>query len=158
AQDSAALRKELLWMQYEREAQAAADQGNYDEAATKLKAAVEQAESFGENDPRLSATIEGLASIYHEQGKEAEATELEDRIAKIQEQHPEREANREATDLDQLVELTLSLVPKKLQKEDWASYEKLTTKLSHLAQLCITQKEYGKAEVLFKKELEIERT
>ena len=157
AEDSAALRKELLWMQYEREAQTEADQGNYDEAANKLRAAVEQAENFGENDSRLSATLELLANLYHGQGKEAEAAEIEDRVAKIQEQHPEREANREATDLNQLVELTLSLVPKKLQKEDWASYEKLTTKLSHLAQLCVTQKEYGKAEVLLMKELEIER-
>ncbi|HEY9870795.1 MAG TPA: serine/threonine-protein kinase, partial [Candidatus Obscuribacterales bacterium] len=156
AAEKQALQNELTWMQYEREGQTLLDQGNYAEAEKKLRAAVELAEQFGETDSRLSTSLEMLANLYREQNRDGEADEIGERIARIAEQHPEHEVRREASNLNQLVDLTLTLVPKVLHKEDWASYKKLTHKLSHLANLCIEQKEYARAEELLKKELEIE--
>lgn len=44
-------------------------QGKIPEAEVKFLAALEEAEKFGEDDPRLALTLNNLAAMYHEQGK-----------------------------------------------------------------------------------------
>jgi tetratricopeptide (TPR) repeat protein len=43
--------------------------GRIPEAEVQFKAALEEAEKFGEEDPRLALTLNNLAAMYHEQGK-----------------------------------------------------------------------------------------
>jgi tetratricopeptide (TPR) repeat protein len=51
----------------------AMDKGDYAAAETSLEKASQEAESFGPDDPRLSATINNLASAYEKEGKLAKA-------------------------------------------------------------------------------------
>ena len=43
--------------------------GRIPEAEVQFKAALEEAEKFGEEDQRLALTLNNLAAMYHEQGK-----------------------------------------------------------------------------------------
>ncbi len=51
-------------------------QGNYPEAEKQLGATLKEAEGFGPRDPRLATSLFGLASVYHTQGRYAEAEPL----------------------------------------------------------------------------------
>ena len=64
---------------------AAYRQGNYNEAVKQTKAALEAAEAFGPDDLRLANTLNILASLYHAQGKYAEAEPLHKRALAIHE-------------------------------------------------------------------------
>jgi len=63
----------------ERYTQAGAEayqQGNYAEAEKQCLAALQEAEEFGPEDPRLATILNNLALVYREQGKYAEAEPL----------------------------------------------------------------------------------
>jgi tetratricopeptide (TPR) repeat protein len=51
-------------------------QGDYDDAENSVEAALEKAEQFGPEDPRLAASLNNLAFIYHVQGRYADAEPL----------------------------------------------------------------------------------
>ena len=55
---------------------AALKRGQLDVAEQNLKAALKEAERFGEQDIRKAAAMNNLASVYREQGKQSEAESL----------------------------------------------------------------------------------
>lgn len=57
------------WKSLVDEGTAAYERGKIPEAEVKFLAALEEAERFGEEDPRLALTLNNLAAMYHEQGK-----------------------------------------------------------------------------------------
>ncbi len=50
--------------------------GDHAEAGKQYRAAVNEAEAFGADDPRLAESLNGLAVTYREQGRYAEAEPL----------------------------------------------------------------------------------
>ncbi len=72
----------------------ALQEGRLGEAEKLLLAAVQEAEKFGEQDPRLAGSLLGLAAVYKEQGKYAQAEPLSRRALAIWEkalgpEHPQ---------------------------------------------------------------------
>lgn len=57
------------WKKFIDAAFAAYSSGRIPEAEVQFKAALEEAEKFGEQDERLALTLNNLAAMYHEQGK-----------------------------------------------------------------------------------------
>ena len=72
-----------VWARHNSAFEAAYRQGDYDEAATQIKAALEAAKAFGPDDPRLATTLNNLALVYDEQGRYAEAKSLYERALAI---------------------------------------------------------------------------
>ncbi len=72
-----------VWERHNSAFEAAYQQGDYDEAATQIKAALEAAKAFGPDDPRLATTLNNLALVYDEQGRYAEAKSLYERALAI---------------------------------------------------------------------------
>ncbi len=60
--------QDVPWETYMYRAEMAFNQGDYDDAENSVKAALEKAEQFGPEDPRLSASLNNLAFLYHDQG------------------------------------------------------------------------------------------
>lgn len=61
------------------------ERGKIPEAEVKFLAALEEAEKFGETDPRLALSLNNLAAMYHEQGKFTMAEPLYKRSLAIRE-------------------------------------------------------------------------
>ena len=57
-------------------AEDAYQQGKYAEAEKQLLTALQEAENFGPEDPRLAASLNNLAALYQAQGRSAEAEKL----------------------------------------------------------------------------------
>lgn len=57
------------WKNLVEEGNAAYERGKIPEAELRFLAALEEAEKFGEDDPRLALSLNNLAAMYHEQGK-----------------------------------------------------------------------------------------
>jgi len=64
-------------------ATAAYQQANYGEVEKQLSAALQEAEKFGPEDPRLAASLNNLAVLYNAQGKYVEAEPLHQRALTI---------------------------------------------------------------------------
>ncbi|MEE8612593.1 MAG: tetratricopeptide repeat protein, partial [Nitrospirales bacterium] len=60
-------------------------QGRFDDAEKELKAAVQLAEQFGEEDPRLTKTLTKLAMVYDAQGQYDKAEPLLQRTVSLNE-------------------------------------------------------------------------
>ena len=60
-------------------------QGRYADAEKLFLAALEEAEGFGPDDPRLATSLNNLAGLYDNQGKYAEAEPLYKRSLAIDE-------------------------------------------------------------------------
>lgn len=60
------------------------ENGKIPEAEVKFLAALQEAEKFGEDDPRLALSLNNLAAMYHEQGKYTMAEPLYKRALDIQ--------------------------------------------------------------------------
>ncbi len=88
------------WETYVDAASEAYQQGNYAEAEKQLSAALQEAEKFGPEDPRLSATLNNLAWLYDDQGKYAEAEPLYKRSLAILEKALGQEHSNVATTLE----------------------------------------------------------
>ncbi len=71
------------WERYNQAGMEAYQQGNYAEAEKQWLAALQEAENFGPEDPRLATSLFALGSLYHAQGKYAEAEPLYQRSLAI---------------------------------------------------------------------------
>jgi tetratricopeptide (TPR) repeat protein len=83
-----------VWERHIRAGEAAYQQGNYGEAIIQTKAALEAAEAFGPDDPRLATALNNLAELYRVQGKYVDAEPLYRRSLAIREkvlgpEHPD---------------------------------------------------------------------
>ena len=58
-------------------------QANYAEVEKQLSAALQEAEKFGPEDPRLATSLNNLAVLYNAQGKYVEAEPLHQRALAI---------------------------------------------------------------------------
>ncbi len=67
---------EARWEQYMRAGVAAYQRGDYDEAVGQAKAALKEAEDFGEQDSRLATTLNNLAVLYESLGRHGKAEPL----------------------------------------------------------------------------------
>ena len=63
-------------------------EGDYAEAGKQFAAAVKVAEAFGQEDPRLPTSLNGLAEVYRAQGKYAEAEALHKRALALRDGLP----------------------------------------------------------------------
>ena len=68
--------QDMSWEEYNDAATEAYEQARYAEAEELLLAGLEEAEKFGDQDPRLVTGFNNLAKLYHTQGKYAEAEPL----------------------------------------------------------------------------------
>jgi len=73
------------WESYIQAGEAAYKQGNYAEAEKQFLAALQVAEKFGPEVPRLATSLRNLAELYRAQGKYAEAEPLLRRALAISE-------------------------------------------------------------------------
>lgn len=73
------------WKSLVDEGTASYERGKIPEAEVKFLAALEEAEKFGEEDPRLALSLNNLAAMYHEQGKYTLAEPLYKRALDIYE-------------------------------------------------------------------------
>ena len=81
-----ATREESSWEMSMDAATEAYQQARYTEAEKFFLAALEEADNFGPQDPRLVPSLNGLASVYRTQGKHAEAEPLFKRSLAIREE------------------------------------------------------------------------
>ena len=88
------------WEEYNDAGLEAYEQARYAEAEELYLAALEEAESFGEQDPRLATSLNNLAELYRAQGKYAEAEPLYQRALAILEKALGPEHPNVATSLD----------------------------------------------------------
>lgn len=144
------------WSKYDQQGQEQYNQGNYPEAEKLLTTAVDEAETFGENDKRLVISLGKLSKLYRAQGKESDAAKLDQRIADIKEQNP-GSGFEDQSNLDDLVDLTLSVVPQSISKNKPTESQKLVQKLQDLAGRCVKQQNYEKAEELLLQSLAIQK-
>ncbi len=87
-----------VWERYNDTGAEAYEQSFYDEAEQQWLAALQEAESFGPQDPRLATTLKNLADLYYSQGEYNEAGPLYRRLLAIQEtalgaEHPDLAAS-----------------------------------------------------------------
>ena len=78
-----AVAQETAWEKYNRAGIEAARRGNYAEAEKQWSAALQEAEKFGPEDPRLAQSLGNLGVVYRFQGKYAEAEPLSKRALSI---------------------------------------------------------------------------
>ena len=116
------------WERHIQAGLAAQAQGNFGEALTQTKAALEAAKVFGPDDIRLATTLNVLANVYFNQGNYAEAEPLYKRSLAIREKAI-------GPGLGQLV---------------------VALSLNNLAELYLIQGKYAEAEPLYKRSLAIE--
>ena len=89
-----------LWETYIAAGTKAYKQGHYPEAEKQIKAAVNEAEGFGPQDPRLATSLNNLALLYKTQAKYAEAEPLYKRALAIDEKALGPEHPHVATSLE----------------------------------------------------------
>ena len=93
------------WERLNADGQTAYQAGRYAEAGESLLAALQEAERFGEQDPRLGTSLNELALLYHAQGDYAQAQPLYQRALTIVENALGREHPDVVTSLNNLAEL-----------------------------------------------------
>ena len=141
--------------------------GDYRAAAASFAAALKEAESFAEADPRLATTLNNLAALHHAQGGYAEAEPLLRRSLGIREkvlgaEHPDvgQSLNNLAglynsqgrySEAEPLYRQTLSLYENALGEE----HSNVGISLSNLALLYHAQGRYAEAESLYRRSLGI---
>ena len=122
---SLAMAQDTGWAKYMDAAKAAFDRGQYAEAEKQFKAALKEAEKFGEEDPRLGISLSRLGNVYRAEKRYAEAEPLYRRA--------------------------LAILEKALAPE----HPFVATPLNNLAELYRTQGRYAEAEPLYKRALAI---
>ncbi len=60
---------EARWQQFMNAGLEANQQGDHTEAVKQIRFALEEAEEFGEEDPRFAQSLHNLASVYTNQGR-----------------------------------------------------------------------------------------
>ena len=142
-------------------------QGNYAEAERQWLSALQEAENFGPEDPRLATSLNNLGELYRAQGKYAEAEPLSRRALAIDEKALGSEHPDVATDLNNLALLSYNqgkyAEAETLNQRALAIREKalgpehpnVATSLNNLALLYYTQGKYAEAEPLYQQSLAI---
>ena len=97
--------QENLWETYIKAGMEADQRGNYAEAEMQFLVALEEAENFGPEDPRLASSLNELVKLYLAQGKDATAELLLKRLLVIKEKTLGPEHFYVATSLNELAEL-----------------------------------------------------
>ena len=95
---AAAARERATWKANMQAASRVYEQGRYAEAEQQWVAALKAADGFGPKDPRLLASLNRLAQLYHAQGKYTQAERLYQRALAIAEtvlgpDHPDLASN-----------------------------------------------------------------
>jgi len=147
-------RGQSAWARYDREGQKHLDSGAYKEAESELTAAVAEAEKFGEHDRRLTLSLEKLAHLLRSEKKTGEAEKVEARLSMLKE---ENQFGDQESNLYELAEMTLALVPGAIDRKKSPEFQRLAEKLNHLSLLFIGQQDYEKAIELLQKALSIEQ-
>ncbi|MCH8267055.1 MAG: tetratricopeptide repeat protein [Acidobacteria bacterium] len=93
------------WESYIQAGEAAYEQGNYAEAEKQFLAALQEAENFGPEDPRLATSLNNLAVVFRAQGKYEEAEPLYQRSLAIDEKALGPEHPKVATTLENYADL-----------------------------------------------------
>ena len=156
-----------LWERYNDTGAEAYEQGFYAEAEEQWLAALEEAESFGPQDQRLTTTLKNLADLYYAQGEYSEAEPLYQRLLAVQEQalgaeHPDLaaslndlaflyDAQGNYAEAQPLYQRSLEIMEKALGAE----HPGIVTSLDNLASLYAAQGDYAKAEPLYRRSLVI---
>ena len=117
--------RERAWLRYTEAGRNAHREGRYAEAEEQFKAAVKEAETFGEQDPRYATSLNSLALLYLTQGNYAQA--------------------------EPLLQRSLAIAEKALGPE----HPNVATSLNNLALLYYTQGKYAQAEPLYRRALAI---
>lgn len=99
------------------------EQGLYAEAEEQWLAALEETESFGPQDPRLTATRKNLADLYYAQGNYAEAAPLYRRSLEIAEKAFGAEHPNVATSIENYAAL-LGEMGREDEAADWEARAK----------------------------------
>ena len=81
----AASAQETRWDSIMADAVKAYQQADYAQAEELFRAALKEAEKFGEQDPRLATSLNNLAALYYAQGRYAQAEPLYRRALAIRE-------------------------------------------------------------------------
>ncbi len=101
----ACVAQEATWETHMEAGAEAFQQGDHAEAERQLAVAVEHAEEFGADDPRLALSLNNLAVVYRSQGRYAEAEPLHERALAIREEALGPDHPDVATSLNNLAEL-----------------------------------------------------
>ena len=142
-------------------------QGRYTEAEGQWKAALKEAEKFGEQDPRLATSLNNLGELYVAQFKFDEAEPLYKRSLAIREkalglEHPDMAASLnnlallyhaqgKYAEVEPLFKRSLAIREKALGPEN----SDVAISLNNLAEIYYTQSKYADAAPLFKRSLAI---
>jgi len=155
------------WEDLQRAAKSAYRQGDYNGAVINMRAALEEAERFGPEDPRLTVTLNNLAGLYWDRGNYGAAEPLYERSLAIREKalgpnHPDvaqslnslavlywAQGNYGAAEPLYMRSLTIR------EKALGPDHPDVATSLNSLAVLYWAQGNYGAAEPLFKRSLAI---
>ena len=157
--------QETSWEKYMEAAGKAYQQADYVKAEKLVKAALREAEKFGEQDPRFATSLNNLALLYMEQGKYVEAEPLYQRSLAIWEkalgpQHPDvATSNNNLAELyrtrgnyaqaEPLYKRSLAIREKVLGPE----HPNVASSLNNLALLYDNQSKYAEAEPLYRRAL-----
>ncbi|MBI3373933.1 MAG: tetratricopeptide repeat protein [Betaproteobacteria bacterium] len=116
---------EAEWKAHTDAGGAAFRRGDYRTAIVQIRNALEEAEAFGERDPRLAASLGDLGRLYERQGRYSEA--------------------------EPLVRRALRLIENALGP----GHEAVANELTSLAGICWVQRRYAEAEKLYQRSLQI---
>jgi tetratricopeptide (TPR) repeat protein len=159
--------QDTVWMERAKAGFKALMEGKHAEAERHYKDALKEAEGFGENDWRLGATLEGLASAYKGQRKYSEAESLYKRAIAVFQKSKGPESTNVITTLTNLANLYIAadknenaeLIFKQslsiAEKAYGAEHLVLAGVLNDLARLYVKQRKYIDAEPLYKRSLSI---
>jgi tetratricopeptide (TPR) repeat protein len=159
--------QETLWQTYKAAANAAAEQGRYEEAENLLGAAIEQAERLGSLDPRVADSLNQLAILYASQHKFTQAEPLFQRslgisVAALGPDHPDvaiilrnmgilKASLGDYAEADVLLSRSLSLTSRTLGQE----HPLVAVTMRTIAVFQAVQGRYGEAERFIRRSLEI---
>jgi len=155
------------WQQQSHAAMRLLEMGRYADAERLYLAALDQARAFGENDPRLAAAMNNLGSVYHSQGKYAEAEDLFRRSLALMDHAAAPDWPAVAIALSNLAEVerargrsreAATLLERALEMHKLsppAEDRGLGTNLLNLGQIYLEQARYGQAEAALRRALAI---
>ncbi len=158
---------DMRWKNYKAEGNTAVERGQYGEAETFFRAAIEQAEQFGSLNPRLADSLNELAILYATQHKYAQAEPLFQRalgvsVAAQGPDHPDvaiilrnigilKASQRQYAEADLLLSRSLMLTNRILGHE----HPIMAVTMRTIAVFQAVQGHYGEAENFIRRSLEI---
>ncbi len=144
------------WEECTRIGRDALEAGDYAEAESQFKSALAQARQLGESDRRYALSLKNLRDAYHAEGKFKEAGTVGASLARITKKQIMSRIGDTGSSLSRLVDLSLSVVPRRFDQRKSAEYREMADTLSSLANICMEQGKTDKAEQLYKAALAID--